>query len=135
MLDERFWEKVEKRADGCWIWTSWINNKGYGQFWLDGRPQYAHRLAYEDALGPIPNGMELDHVRDRGCTSTACVNPDHLEAVTHAVNCQRTMQDECAHGHEFTPENTYHRPDTGTRQCRRCTNDRAAARRRRLAHA
>lgn len=67
---------------GCWLWIGPLNNKGYGTF----NRKYAHRVFYEQYKGPIPNDLELDHL----CRNTACVNPDHLEPVTHAINLRRS---------------------------------------------
>lgn len=69
----------------CWIWQRTLNNKGYGICRRDGRWFAAHRWFYEQRLGPIPSGVELDHL----CRVPACVNPDHLEPVSHAINIQR----------------------------------------------
>ena len=84
-LFEQYFEPVTE--SGCWLWTSTLNVKGYGQF--NGRRQgvsnAAHRAAYEIYRGPIPEGFEIDHL----CRVRSCVNPNHLEAVTHAVNLQR----------------------------------------------
>lgn len=65
----------------CWIWAAHCNSDGYGRLW-DG---LAHRISYEEARRPIPRGLGLDHL----CNQRACVNPDHLEPATQAVNCQR----------------------------------------------
>ena len=77
---------VEDRGHGtpCWVWSLRTNN-GYGVLSFRGRQWYAHRLIYEATHGPVPRGKELDHV----CRVTACVNPDHVEPVTHAENVQR----------------------------------------------
>jgi hypothetical protein len=81
-----------ERGDGCWLWTG-ATRKGYGALHLrdggESRVVAAHRLAYELAYGPIPEGLTIDHVIDRGCTSTLCVNPAHLEAVTAETNNAR----------------------------------------------
>lgn len=118
---ERFWSKVEKQPgeDGCWIWTAHCNKRGYGKFGVGARIVWlAHRWAYTDANGPIPEGLELDH----RCRTPACVRPDHLEPVTHRENMRRgsrAQQTHCIHGHEFTAENTI-RKANGTRACRAC---------------
>ena len=121
-------------ATGCWLWTAGTCDKGYGRVRVHGRVWYTHRLVYTILVGPIPEGLELDHVRARGCKSVACCNPDHLEAVTHAENCRRGRAGEvngerqravthCPQGHEYTPENTYIYADKG-RQCRACLRER-----------
>ena len=86
----RFWSKVRKTS-GCWLWTGATNADGYGTFHVDrfnGRQRvaYAHRIAYSLLRGPVPDGLELDHAV---CGTRRCVNPDHLDPVTHAVNMQR----------------------------------------------
>lgn len=121
-LEQRFWEKVEK-TDGCWLWVGSRDGNGYGLI-RNGRLVKAHRLSYEMHKGEIPDGMEIDHL----CRVKACVNPAHLEAVTHRENmsrCPDTAQarlarrTHCKRGHEFTPENTYPVP-SGGRACRAC---------------
>ena len=76
----RFWPKVAESGD-CWVWTAFRMPNGYGQF----DKQYAHRWAYEHLRGEIPEGLELDHL----CRVRHCVNPWHLEPVTHAENHRR----------------------------------------------
>jgi hypothetical protein len=91
---ERFWEKVDRRGpDECWPWTAATKGHGYGMFAVakvDGRVilRQAHRMAYELAVGPIPEGLEIDHT----CSVRNCVNPAHLEPVTHLENCRRTVR-------------------------------------------
>lgn len=79
----RFWSKVEF-TDSCWTWAR-TRVRGYGQFSIKGVRSYSHRLAYELLVGPIPEGLVLDHL----CRNTACVNPQHLEPVSQKVNVDR----------------------------------------------
>lgn len=99
---------------GCWKWEAALTS-GYGVVWWEGRLQRAHRVIYTLLIGPIPEGLELDHVRDRGCMTRACVNPEHCEPVTGIVNNSRSdsisarnaRKTECLRGHAFTTSNTY----------------------------
>jgi DNA invertase Pin-like site-specific DNA recombinase len=88
MLDERFWSKVDMRPSpcGCWLWTANKNNKGYGLFRPGGSEgkRLAHRLAFEEANGPIPDGLIVMHA----CDTPACVNPAHLSVGTKKDNMQ-----------------------------------------------
>jgi hypothetical protein len=94
-LDERalgfdfeaaFWAKVDKSGD-CWVWTS-VMHRGYGVYGSRARRRKAHRWAWEFANGPVPAGLEIDHL----CRNRACVRPDHLEPVTHAENVRRAIR-------------------------------------------
>jgi|GEM_PF-1714746 len=132
---ERFWAKVDRRGpDECWPWTSTRNDQGYGMFSLPGHQHiYAHRFAYELLVGPIPEGLTLDHL----CRVRHCVNPAHLEPVTNRENslrgesqaAQQARQTHCLRGHPFDEANTYRRPDNDARQCRACSRLRNAQRR------
>jgi len=85
--EERFWNKVNK-TETCWEWTAARHTNGYGAFWSAGRMRPAHRHSYELVEGPIPEGLELDHI----CHNRGCVNPDHLRPVTtkqNQENCWR----------------------------------------------
>lgn len=127
---ERFWSFIERRDDTtCWLWRGTCNPAGYGTFWHDGKYKSAHRYAYELLVEPIPEGLEIDHVRARGCTHLNCVNPSHLEPVTPAENKRRSTnpagenarKTECVNGHPLTPDNVYVPPSAPTeRQCRIC---------------
>ncbi len=80
---DRIMAKVEV-VDGCWLFQG-AKRSGYGQISVEGKNKQAHRVSYEVNVGPIPEGLELDHL----CRATNCVNPDHLEPVTHAENIRR----------------------------------------------
>jgi hypothetical protein len=120
---ERFMAKVDTSGD-CWLWTASLSGSGYGQFFVGSRRWYAHRWSYDRFKGPIPDGLEIDHL----CRVKVCVNPDHLEAVTHRENQRRGTSPvarnmdatHCIHGHEFTPENTIQYRN-GKRACRECS--------------
>lgn len=146
-LDERLWAKVDK--DGpvpvfapslgpCWLWKGKALCHGYGQITSNYRHLMAYRVAYELLVGPIPPGLEIDHL----CRVPLCVNPAHLEPVTRrenilrglnpaAVNARKTH---CIRGHEFNSENTRIRLD-GKRTCRECERTGKRARRARSGNA
>jgi hypothetical protein len=123
--EERFWGKVDKSPD-CWLWAAGLDQHGYGRFFLTKKEHYllAHRVAYTMLVGPIPDGLQLDHL----CRITRCVNPDHLEPVTARTNVLRSeswsavnaRKTHCPQGHEYTEANIYRRPKTGGRGCRAC---------------
>ena len=120
----RFWAKVDRRGPGdCWGWRAAINSHGYGVFSLGGVVQYAHRLAYQCLVGPIPDGLTIDHL----CRVRSCVNPGHLEPVTHRENTLRgatlpaanARKTHCPKGHRYAGDNLYVRP-RGGRTCLAC---------------
>lgn len=114
-------------GDGCWEWQGVIVRGGYGAI-DDGKgvKLFAHRVAYELLVGPIPAGLQLDHL----CRNTRCVRPDHLEAVTPRENylrgvgfvAQNARKTHCPQRHEYDEANTY--VYRGMRYCRECQRER-----------
>ena len=117
---------IEDSVTGCWLWRGKIH-RGYGRF----EGGFAHRIFYILLRGPIPSGLVLDHT----CCTKACVNPDHLEAVTQKENIRRSLitrpkpngwwhseKTHCPKGHEYTKENTY-KKKKGSRSCRTCQRE------------
>lgn len=111
----------------CWLWIGAIGAGGYALATIAQSPVRVHRLTYEDEHGPVPDGLELDHL----CEVKSCVRPSHLEPVTHVENTRRHYLGKatCASGHAWTPENTYRRPSTGRRECRSCNREKQRTRR------
>lgn len=133
---KRFWDKVDQ--DGpvptdalatvstpCWLWRASKDRDGYGGFGLEGKWLRAHRLAYELACGPIPDGMLIDHL----CRRPSCVRPDHLDLVNNRENVLRGVSpgatairtDVCKYGHS----DWYDRPPStrNGRNCRICQRE------------
>lgn len=127
-LIERLMEKVRVDPGGCWVWTGCTGGNGYGHLWGGhGRSNRAHRLSYEEHVGPIPAGLQLDHL----CRNRLCVNPAHLEPVTSRENIMRgdshvakqAAQTHCLRGHPLSGDNLYEKkrgPST-IRICRECS--------------
>lgn len=125
-LAERFWSKVDKRgADECWPWTG-STSRGYGRLTYRNERLLATRVSLELAGHYLVSGLDIDHL----CRNPACVNPAHLEQVTHRENVLRgalgtvskarhAARTHCKYGHEFTPENTRLNKQ-GSRVCRAC---------------
>ncbi len=114
----------ETDPNDCILWTTSLDSDGYGRMtWHGERFVKAHRVAWMEQVGPIPEGMVIDHL----CRTPCCVYVGHLEPVTERENllrgngimAQRARQTECVNGHPFDAENTYLRP-TGGRACREC---------------
>lgn len=130
----RFFAKVNK-TDTCWLWTGYVNKKGYGRFSKhQGKGVMAHRWSYEFFVGDIPNELVLDHL----CEVKNCVRPNHLEAVTNQENLRRgsvghknaehhRSRTHCRNGHEYTKETTVaqSRKTRGVvvRKCMICYNE------------
>lgn len=119
---DRFWPKLEKTND-CWLWRAAIDRYGYGKFNLNGKVIAAHRAAWELLRGPIPEGMEIDHL----CRVRNCVRPDHLEPVSKTVNCYRgesfaaenRRKTHCSKGHPLAGSNV-RITAKGYRICKQC---------------
>lgn len=130
-LDFRFLRLVDK-TDTCWLWVGAVLPNGYPRF--NHGSGYAHRVAYEMWVGPIPAGMTIDHM----CNVKRCVNPAHLRVASNRENILRSngpaalnaRKTHCKHGHEFTTQNTIAGTRRGnpTRECRICKQDRARQR-------
>lgn len=91
-VQDRFWAKVDKQTDDCcdcWLWTACVMRSGgthpYGLFKVSEKNMLAHRVAYEMLVGPIPDGLVIDHL----CRQTLCVNPAHMEPVSQGENVRR----------------------------------------------
>lgn len=101
-LEVRIQRHIERLADGCWDWTGAKNTNGYGRIQVDGKTAYAHRASYEHYVGPIPDGLHLDHL----CRNRSCVNPAHLEPVTCRENIHRgqgnSSKTHCPQGHPYS---------------------------------
>jgi hypothetical protein len=128
-MPAQFWDRVGTPGrlygdDECWPWMGARNAWGYGRFDPGTRHQRgAHQVAYELTVGPVPEGLQLDHL----CRNRTCVNPAHLEPVTCKENLLRgntfqarnAAKTHCSHGHAYAGTNLIIRP-TGGRRCRRC---------------
>ncbi len=130
--DARFWRQVNV-SGSCWIWTGIIDHKGYGQFAANHKKHLAaHRWAYEALVGPIKEGLVVDHL----CRNRACCNPDHMELVTtkenvlrgEGITAQNARRVACCCGHEYS---VCHRKNGRSyRFCKRCKNEHQREKRR-----
>lgn len=136
--DEMRWDRFVDRhgpvaknhpeLGSCWVWNGSCNKWGYGKFTVAGRTVAAHRWGYQHHVGPIPEGMDLDHF---ACDRRECVNPCHLRPATPRENGLRNSSpiaafaaaEGCVNGHPFDEANTYLRPGGG-RTCRECARGR-----------
>jgi hypothetical protein len=130
-LETRIRARIGKAdpSTGCIPWTGEAFGNGYGLLAIvrNGKRvrRRAHRLVYELLVGPIPEGLTLDHL----CRNRICVNTAHLEPVTQAINSERAagwVAGRCRRGHELTDANIYVAPKSGKRQCRACWASRKA---------
>jgi len=125
-VEERFWPKVNKTIS-CWLWTA-KKSRGYGHLRVGNTFRSAHRISYEWSKGPIPDGLQIDHL----CQVRACVNPAHLEAVTARTNLFRSdtpaarnaAKTHCPQNHPYDDINGY--KWGGLRYCKTCRKHRAA---------
>jgi len=128
-LIARLWHKSVYMPSRCYEWRGVKNSDGYGHLNVDGRYERTHRAAYKLLVGPIPDGLQLDHL----CRNRACWNPQHLEPVTSRENTMRSNQSlasanakktHCKRGHELAGANLIlrpgHRPGVIRRACRAC---------------
>lgn len=127
-LPERIERKIVLDDSGCWEWTAYVDPRtGYGHSNLNGRISTAHRIVYELLVGPIPEGLVLDHL----CRNRGCVNPAHLEPVTDKENllrgegptAKKAAQVTCIKGHPFNEANTAIKKINGTRICCQCRKE------------
>lgn len=130
-LPGRLRSKIVVDEAGCWLWTGSHTNAGYATYTIRRHTTTAHRVVYELLVGTIGDGLELDHL----CRNCGCVNPGHVEQVTHDENMRRyaATRTTCSHGHEYTPENTGRY--RGWRTCRACNRRKAKERYYRLKNA
>ena len=123
---KRFARDFVVAESGCWQWTGSLYAVGYGRFSTGGRWVTAHRWCYERLIGPVPPGLDLDHL----CRNRPCVNPQHLDPVTRRENLLRgetiparnSRKTHCPSGHAYTPENT--RIYRSGRYCKACNRER-----------
>lgn len=130
-LREKIKAYVHVDASGCWIWQGGLDSGGYGQITVDRTNRRAHRVSYEVFVGPVPDGLQLDH----RCRVHPCVNPAHLEPVTPRENTERGwlargLPTYCGNGHLWA-ENARprRRGDGWVRECRACSANRTRRRR------
>lgn len=159
-FEDRFWEKVDKQGPTpghrpelgpCWPWRAYVDERGYGIFKLTtNRNVKAHRFAYQLDVGPIPEGLQLDHQchntdptcpGGRTCWHRRCCNPSHLEPATNRENgtrgraavvnaARQQAKTHCRKGHPFDEANTRWTVK-GWRECRACDRQQARASRHR----
>ena len=118
-LKTRLMSKIVRHKNGCWVWKGSVfkkTNGEYGQIRINNKVRFAHRVCYELLVSKVADGLELDHL----CRNTLCINPKHLEPVTHHENVLRgnrvNRTNKCPKGHPYS---------AGVRYCKICSNKRA----------
>lgn len=129
-LPARMQSKIAIDENRCWNWLGAKNSRGYGQVSVAGVSKSIHRTTYAMLVGPIPDGLQIDHL----CRNKSCCNPAHLEPVTAHVNTLRrpdVNKSHCIHGHELTEDNLIvreRRDGYSMRNCRTCAQNQRKAR-------
>lgn len=129
-------DRLTQKTDACWLWRGTIqrgNHRGYGQITIAGKAYQAHRVVYQQFVGSVPDGLQLDHL----CRNRACVNPEHLEPVTCRENLMRgqtraaanARKTHCPQGHPYDEANTQYDAARRIRNCRECRRQRKRAKR------
>ena len=122
---------IPEPNSGCILWLGAVNQFGYGRESINGQRIVAHRIAYTLAIGPVEDGLELDHL----CRVRCCINPFHLKPVTKLENVRRgeaglphakrmKAKTHCPHGHPYSGDNLFVRKGSGQRECRECMRNR-----------
>ncbi len=127
-LPAKIANRIQKTKD-CWFWIGSLTQQGYGRMWVKSRnsTNYAHRIVYELLVGPIPEGLTIDHL----CRNKLCVNPEHMEAVSSRVNALRgygppainARKRRCHKGHLFNDKNVMLVRGGRKRQCKICWSE------------
>lgn len=135
--EQRIYNKTDRSGE-CWIWQATVNRNGYAMMFIEGKMRSVHRWSYEHFIGPIPEGLQLDHLchtNDPSCSAgdaclhRRCVNPHHLQPVTCQENtlrgksfaAEQARRTHCPQGHPYTPDNLYDVPSSaGVRRCLAC---------------
>ena len=124
-LKERIQNSIVIDDNGCWIWQNYLDSGKYGVLCIAKSMVRAHRASYEAYVGPIPEGLQTDHL----CRVTSCVNPEHLEPVTQQENLRRKAiaNTHCPQGHEYNEQNTYWQVPQAknlnpSKKCKACSN-------------
>ncbi len=123
-LPEMYRKRIIVDEDtGCWVWTG-VHTRKYGRAYYEGAFWLAHRVVFTLLSGEIPKGLEIDHL----CRNGSCVNPDHLEPVTHQENMRRAAKTHCIRGHDLSDGRVYFREGKPYRVCLECRRAHRAAR-------